>query len=215
MPGVCPAYARHHFPRGIIFRGVIPRPPACRYVPCMPAPLQPALVKEIDAVLARLEAADPASAGPHWGAMHKLLLKAKVDPQALMRIVGARDLDELRRAIARAKGEPVAEVDPAAGTLAGESSGTASGPASPQFDEALLQDALRMFRKRLKLSQLDADSKLGHGPTSGTGQHRIQSMVPPRDHPIAVWEALAKLGKLRREGDGFYSIVEQPGGAHW
>ena len=69
----------------------------------MPAPLQPALVKEIDAALVRLEAADPASAGPHWGAMHKLLLKAKVDPQALMRIVGARDLDELRRAIARAK----------------------------------------------------------------------------------------------------------------
>jgi hypothetical protein len=67
----------------------------------------------------------------------------------------------------------------------------------------------------MKLSQLDADSKIGHGPTSGTGQHRIQSMVPPRDHPIAVWEALAKLGKLRREGDGFYSIVEQPGGAHW
>jgi hypothetical protein len=109
--------------------------------------------------------------------------------------------------VASAKGEDVAE--PAVDASAG------AGTPAPQFDEALLQDALRMFRKRLKLSQLDADSKLGHGPTSGTGQHRIQSMVPPRDHPIAVWEALAKLGKLRREGDGFYSIVEQPGGAHW
>ncbi len=177
----------------------------------MPAPLQPALVKEIDAALARLEATDPAASGPHWGAMHKLLLKAKVDPQALMRIVGARDLAELRRAVARAKGESVPDAAPAADAGAD----AAAGASAQQFDEAFLQDALRMFRKRLKLSQLDADSKLGHGPTSGTGQHRIQSMVPPRDHPIAVWEALAKLGKLRREGDGFYSIVEQPGGAHW
>ena len=72
-----------------------------------------------------------------------------------------------------------------------------------------------MFRKRVKLSQLDADSRLGHGPMSGTGQHRIQSMVPPRDYPAAVWEALVRAGKLRREGDGFLSIVEQPGGAQW
>jgi hypothetical protein len=50
---------------------------------------------------------------------------------------------------------------------------------------------------------------------SGTGQHRIQSMVPPRDYPAAVWEALVRAGKLRREGDGFLSIVEQPGGAQW
>ena len=173
----------------------------------MANPVSPQLAKELEVALQRLESADPAVAGPLWGALHKLLLKARSDPQALMRIVGARDLNALRRAVASARGEDVSE--PAGDASAG------AEPSSPQFDEALLQDALRMFRKRLKLSQLDADSKIGHGPTSGTGQHRIQSMVPPRDHPIAVWEALAKLGKLRREGDGFYSIVEQPGGAHW
>lgn len=185
----------------------------------MAAPLPPQLVKEIDAAFAKLQAADAASAGPHWGAMHKLLLKAKVDPQALMRMVGSRDLAELRRAVARAKGEPIEEAPGAAdaGGNAGEAGpggGSGAGDA-PEFDQALLQEALRLFRKRLKLSQLDADSKLGHGPTSGTGQYRIQSMVPPRDHPTAVWEALVRAGKLRREGDGFYSLVEQPGGAHW
>ena len=185
----------------------------------MAVPLPPQLVKEIDAALAKLEAADAASAGPHWGVMHKLLLKAKVDPQALMRIVGSRDLAEMRRAVARAKGESVEDVQAtvdAGGTGGVAGSGGATGAEDvPAFDQALLQEALRLFRKRLKLSQLDADSKLGHGPMSGTGQYRIQSMVPPRDHPAAVWEALVRAGKLRREGDGFYSLVEQPGGAQW
>jgi hypothetical protein len=94
--------------------------------------------------------------------------------------------------------------------------GTAANtPPAQEFELSVLQDALRMFRKRVKLSQLDADSKLGVGPMSGTGQHRIQAMLPPRDYPWGVWEALVKAGKLRRDADGFYSIVEQPGGAHW
>ena len=71
----------------------------------MSSPLQPQLVKDIDAALARIQAAEPSAAGPHWGAMHKLLLKAKIDPQAIMRLVGARDTAELTRAVARAKGE--------------------------------------------------------------------------------------------------------------
>ena len=184
-------------------------------------PLQPQLVKELDAALAKLESTDPAAAGPHWGAMHKLLLKAKVDPQSLMRIVGARDVAELKRAVARAKGEEVPKAAAGEGGAGGggaDSTGAgasaSSGAHAPDIELPVLQDALRMFRKRLKLMQLDADSKIGHGPMSGTGQHRIQSMVPPRDFPIAVWEALARMGKLRREGDGFYSLIEQTG-AHW
>ena len=192
---------------------------ASGYRALVATPLQPQLIKELDAALAKLESTDPAAAGPHWGAMHKLLLKAKVDPQALMRIVGARDLAELKRAVARAKGEEVPEAAAGEGAGNGAASTDAAESASsaahtPDIELPVLQDALRMFRKRLKLMQLDADSKIGHGPMSGTGQHRIQSMVPPRDFPIAVWEALARMGKLRREGDGFYSLIEQTG-AHW
>ena len=192
---------------------------ASGYRASVATPLQPQLIKELDAALAKLESTDPAAAGPHWGAMHKLLLKAKVDPQALMRIVGARDVAELKRAVARAKGEEVPEAAAGEGIGSGsapaDAAASASGAAhTPDIELPILQDALRMFRKRLKLMQLDADSKIGHGPMSGTGQHRIQSMVPPRDFPIAVWEALARMGKLRREGDGFYSLIEQTG-AHW
>jgi hypothetical protein len=184
----------------------------------MSSPLQPQLVKDIDAALVRIQTCDPSAAGPHWGAMHKLLLKAKIDPQAIMRLVGARDTAELTRAVARAKGEEVAEPASDGSSESGATSadGTpANTPAAQEFELSVLQDALRMFRKRVKLSQLDADSKLGVGPMSGTGQHRIQAMLPPRDYPWGVWEALVKAGKLRRDADGFYSIVEQPGGAHW
>jgi len=184
----------------------------------MSNPLQPQLVKDIDAALARILASDPSSAGPHWGAMHKLLLKAKIDPQGIMWIVGNRDTAELTRAVARAKGEEVVEPAPDASSNTGAHAADGSTPSTPpaqEFELSVLQDALRMFRKRVKLSQLDADSKLGVGPMSGTGQHRIQAMLPPRDYPWGVWEALVKAGKLRRDADGFYSIVEQPGGAHW
>ncbi len=180
----------------------------------MSSPLQPQLVKDIDAALARIVTSDPSAAGPHWGAIHKLLLKAKLDPQAIMRLVGARDTAELTRAVARAKGEEVAEPSADASVAAVDGTATNAAPAQ-EFELSVLQDALRMFRKRVKLSQLDADSKLGVGPMSGTGQHRIQAMLPPRDYPWGVWEALVKAGKLRRDADGFYSIVEQPGGAHW
>ena len=180
-------------------------------------PITPQLAKELDAALAKLAAADPAAAGPLWGALHKLLLKAKHDPQALMRIVGARDLAEMHRAVARAKGETVEEPASESGAGAVDANGGAGPgtPVAPAIDEATLNEALRLFRKRLKLTQLDADSRIGHGPMSGTGQFRIQSMAPPREFPIAVWDALARAGKLRREGDGFYSLVEQAGGAHW
>lgn len=172
--------------------------------------LPTALVREIDAALSRIAESDPSAAGPLWGAMHKLLLRAKVDPHALMRVIGARDLAELRRTVARAKGEPVEQhvSPPAEPTPAGAAD-------APAIDPAVLQEALRLFRKRLRLMQLDADSRLGHGPTSGTGQHRIEALAPPRDYPIAVWEALVRAGKLRREGDGMLSIAEQPGQAHW
>ncbi|RLS47449.1 MAG: hypothetical protein DWH86_00325 [Planctomycetota bacterium] len=180
----------------------------------MSSPLQPQLVKDIDAALARIVTSDPSATGPHWGAIHKLLLKAKLDPQAIMRLVGARDTAELTRAVARAKGEEVAEPSADASVAAVDGTATNAAPAQ-EFELSVLQDALRMFRKRVKLSQLDADSKLGVGPMSGTGQHRIQAMLPPRDYPWGVWEALVKAGKLRRDADGFYSIVEQPGGAHW
>ncbi len=168
------------------------------------APPPESLLAEIAAKAQAIETSDAATAGPHWGALHKLLLKAKVDPKAIMRLVASRDLADLHRTLSLVRGEePPATIDapPAATRKA--------------VDPAAMHHAMKIFRRRVKFAQLDAESKLGVGPMSGGANHRIQSMVPPREIPIEVWEALADAGKLRREGDGFYAIVDDNSDVHW
>lgn len=161
------------------------------------------LLSEIDAKLATICAGDPSTAGPHWGAMHKLLLKAKVDSTLLLRVIGSRDMGILKNVVARLHGEEV-EVAP-----------SEVAPAASAIDPAILQTALKTFRRRIKFSQLDAESRLARSPLSGGSSHRIESMTPPREFPLEVWDALVQAGKLRREGAGFYSLTDDNSQKHW
>jgi hypothetical protein len=79
---------------------------------------------------------------------------------------------------------------------------TAENP-SPQE----LKQALKAFRKRLKLTQLDEESKLGGGPLSHR-RARIVAITPPHQFPPAVWEELVKQGKLKKAGGGMYELIE-------
>ena len=66
--------------------------------------------------------------------------------------------------------------------------------------------ALRTFRKRLALTVLDEESRLGHGPlTKGAGSD-AGAIVPPTDWPDAVWQELVRQGKLRYIGHGLYTL---------
>ena len=69
----------------------------------------------------------------------------------------------------------------------------------------ILTRALKAFKKRLKLTSLDEDSRLGRGALSGgaTGTCAIQ---PPNQFPLAVWEELCRQGKLRSGGQGLYEL---------
>jgi hypothetical protein len=80
----------------------------------------------------------------------------------------------------------------------------AGGP-SPQE----LKLALKAFKKRLKLTRLDADSRIGVGPMSSGSTWGIVAIVPPNQYPRAVWEELVRQGKLKNAGQGMYSLVEQ------
>ena len=71
-----------------------------------------------------------------------------------------------------------------------------------------LNKAMKAFRKRLKLTQLDDDSRLGHGPMSSGGQAKIVSIQPPAGFGREIWEELADKGFLKRDGIGFYELVE-------
>jgi hypothetical protein len=37
----------------------------------------------------------------------------------------------------------------------------------------------------------------------------IDAIIAPSDYPRSVWEALVAAGRLRRQGGGFYSLVEE------
>jgi hypothetical protein len=77
----------------------------------------------------------------------------------------------------------------------------------PSSDDDL-KKALKAFKKRLKLTRLDAESNIGHGPLSGTGQTHIVSIQPPLGFGKEIWEELADKGFLKRDGVRFYEFVE-------
>jgi hypothetical protein len=72
-----------------------------------------------------------------------------------------------------------------------------------------LKLALKAFKKRLKLTRLDAESKVGVGPMSSGSNWAIVAIMPPNQYPQSVWDELIKQGKLKNAGHGLYSLVEQ------
>jgi hypothetical protein len=86
-----------------------------------------------------------------------------------------------------------------------ESAMPPEGAASPQE----LKLALKAFKKRLKLTRLDAESKVGVGPLSSGSNWGIVAIMPPNQYPRSIWEELVKQGKLKHAGQGMYSLVEQ------
>jgi hypothetical protein len=75
----------------------------------------------------------------------------------------------------------------------------------PATDEEL-KKALKAFKKRIKLTQLDDDSRLGRSPLTGS-KESVVSIQPPTGFGREVWEELADKGFLKRDGGGFYALV--------
>jgi hypothetical protein len=75
-------------------------------------------------------------------------------------------------------------------------------PHSPQE----LKAALKAFRKRLKLTCLDDQSRIGVGPMSSGRSSAIVAITPPDQYPPTVWEELARQGKLKRSSGGLYEL---------
>lgn len=69
----------------------------------------------------------------------------------------------------------------------------------------VLKRALKAFKKRLKLTALDEDSRLGRGAFSA-GAQGICAIQPPNQYPPEVWEELCRQGKLRHSGHGLYEL---------
>ncbi len=89
-----------------------------------------------------------------------------------------------------------------------DSNPTNDAAPSDAFSSDELRKAMKAFKKRLKLSRLDAESGLGHGPMTGGNPSGIISIVPPNQYPQAVWDELVRLGRLKYSGQGLYEPVK-------
>ena len=87
------------------------------------------------------------------------------------------------------------------------STSDAPTPGGPTAQE--LKQALKAFKKRLKLTQLDEDSRLGRNPLTGGQRSAIVAMTPPNQFPQAVWDELVRQGKLKKAGHGMYELVQE------
>ena len=79
-------------------------------------------------------------------------------------------------------------------------------PTTPSSEELKL--ALKAFRKRLKFTRLDDESRLGYGAMTRGGDSGITAIQPPNQFGKAVWDELVKQKKLKNAGHGLYELIE-------
>ena len=75
--------------------------------------------------------------------------------------------------------------------------------------EEELRKALKAFKKRLKLTQLEDDSKLGHSPLTGA-RSQVVAIQPPTGFGREIWQELQQKGYLKSDGGGFYEMTDKP-----
>ena len=62
-------------------------------------------------------------------------------------------------------------------------------------------------KKRFKLTRLDDESRLGGGRPTTTGRKsEISGIMPPSEFPPEVWRELARQGRIKDAGGGFYAM---------
>ncbi|BAM04937.1 hypothetical protein [Phycisphaera mikurensis] len=167
-----------------------------------------------------------------WGRAQTALMRMGVDATRVAQVVQARDVEKLAALVKQAdaggaagpgRGIPGAAPRPAAGGGAAraglpsvadgrtlkevrEASAAASGKDS--LEKENLKKALRAFRKKLKTTRLDDESRLGSKHTTYGKSSGITAIQPPRDYPPPVWAALVEDGRLLRAGQGLYELPE-------
>ncbi|MCH2135603.1 MAG: hypothetical protein MK101_03355 [Phycisphaerales bacterium] len=170
-------------------------------VPAKGPQLDAQLADQVEAV--RADLVDPAA----WGSLQKLLLRSTLDASEVAAVVMRRDLGALDAMVSRLRGEtPSTQGAEAGGSQADSQTQDALNP----VDEQVLRDAMKAFRRRLKLTKLDHESRLGRSPLSTGKGADFESILPPRQFDDGVWAQLAARGELTATGRGFYALPKPP-----
>jgi len=80
---------------------------------------------------------------------------------------------------------------------------------APEPTKEQLKGAFKAFKKRLKLTQLDAESQLSKNPLSTGRGHGIVAIAPPDNYPQYVWDELVRQNKIKKCGRGQYELVSE------
>jgi len=80
-------------------------------------------------------------------------------------------------------------------------------PQSPTKED--LKAAFKAFKKRLKLTRLEDESKLSRRATTSGQASGIVAIMPPNQFPQAVWDELVRQGKLKKAGQGTYELAPE------
>jgi len=75
-----------------------------------------------------------------------------------------------------------------------------------RHDREVLKRALKAFRKRLKIVQLDSESSVGGGPTSTGRKSDIVGVWAPDQYPQEVWDELVRQKRLVAGSGGIYEL---------
>jgi len=115
----------------------------------------------------------------------------------------AADAAALDRIVGNPATIPALSAVPCAGAAAPGAGSPALAPTAEQ-----LKAAMKAFRKRIKLTRLDEESRLGRNPMSAGKKSSVVAIMAPREYPPAVWEELVRQGRLKHAGGSFYELTE-------
>ncbi len=163
-----------------------------------------ALITEAEAIIAQL---DDATGGALWGQAQKLLLKAHGDATLIARAIAARDAPLLGEIIHAMRNPESGEAEALEASTTAKETAYAELLAAVSNDD--MRNAMKVFRRRLKLIKLDHESKLGRSPLTSGKDAGFEAIIAPPEIPGEVWQALANRGDLEDIGQGFYKLATQ------
>ena len=162
-----------------------------------------------------------------WGKAQVALMRMGVDANRVAQVVGKRDVEALAalvKEVDQTGAKPQAaegagasrDIPKAPGAIPVNDSRTvkqmqaekAAEGGFDSLDRENLKHALKAFRKKLKNTRRDDESRLGSRYTTYGKTSKITAITPPNQYPAAVWEKLVEEGRLKKGGQGTYELPE-------
>ena len=164
---------------------------------------------------------DPKETGRLWAKAKEFLGKTSANKVRVEKLLSEKNLEELARVVnelSNAKPGAVTHVDrtglqnedPAAAAVsANPDIGASAAPAAAAsaVPPETLKHAMHAYKKRLKLTILNDESRLSPRVMTGGRKSEVVAIIPPDQYPKEVWEELVKQGKLKYTGSGFYELM--------